>query len=538
VSDALRTGRAARRRESPRLRSISSRSVLRRILLLAAGALAAGTAAAPLSAQQVEREVQVPLDPERGIVEVDLRLREELGLFPEVQGFDSARLFRGAAGQLVLEITSFDQGALVRERRRLTDGQLAELRADIQQRLAAAGRERVVDRSGRAGLILGQTVVGLAYHGWVVPVALDVDSDRGAVASYLLTSGASFLLPYLITRNVAVSVPQRDALFWGATRGILYGLALGYVVAPDDAQIDDFGDGDNQDERVRLALGSAGSVAGSLLGFHGARYFGADDGTVAHGSAVADFGLAAALGTSYALGLFDQEEVVECPLGGPCVVHREGSNRDGWALTLGLGLVSLGGAKLWADAEDYTVGDARALRSFGLLGAQALLPVVEGLVETEDAGDEAEQAIAASAVAGAAVGLFVGNRVLRRTSLSGGDGLLVLAGHVAGGLAALGLTYLLDDSEDIDDTVYLATSAAGSAIGSLLTFRAVRGGGPDASGDASRRPARGSRLAAAEVTITPQGALPALLGARVRRDGGAAATAARLVGAPVLTIRF
>ena len=219
-------------------------------------------------------------------------------------------------------------------------------------------------------------------------------------------------------------------------------------------------------------------------------------------------------------------------------MHREGSNRDGWALTLGLGLVSIGGAKLWADAEDYTVGDARAERSFGLLGAQALLPVVEGLVETEDAGDEAEQAIAASAVAGAAVGLFVGNRVLRRTSLSGGDGLLVLAGHVAGGLAALGLTYLLDDSEDIDDTVYLATSAAGSAVGSLLTFRAVRGGGPDPTGEASRGRARGRGLSAAEITITPQGALPALIGARARRGHDPAAIGAPRAGVPLLSVRF
>jgi hypothetical protein len=36
------------------------------------------------------------------------------------------------------------------------------------------------------------------------------------------------------------------------------------------------------------------------------------------------------------------------------------------------------------------------------------------------------------------------------------------------------VTYLLDGSEDFDDAVYLTTSAAGSALGSLLTFRAVR----------------------------------------------------------------
>jgi hypothetical protein len=428
------------------------------------------------SAQQIEREVQVPLDPGRGIVEVDLRLRDELRLFPEVAAFETARLFRSASGAYVLEISFRDQGVPTRERRPLTDAQLAALRSEIQEALAAAGRERVVERSGRAGLIVGQTVVGLGYHGWALPEALDIDSNRGAVATYLLTSGASFLAPWLITRNTSVSVAQRDAFFWGATRGILYGHTLGFVVAPDEReQREDYWVNQQEDERVRLALGSALSVAGSVLGFHAASRFEAPPGTVALWSAAADFGLAAAFGTSYALGLFDEEDVlVECPLGGPCLTRREGSNRDGYALTFGLGVASLVGAKLWGDAEDYTVGDARALRSFGLLGAQALLPVADAFFDTSDTDDDAEHAIAASAVVGAGAGLFVGNRVLRRSSLSGGNGLLVLAGHVAGGLAALGVTYLLDGSEDFDDAVYLTTSAAGSALGSLLTFRAVR----------------------------------------------------------------
>ena len=512
--------------------------------------LACSVPGGPLTAQQVERAVQVALDAERGIVEVDLRLRDELGLFQDVQSFDSARLFRTASGGYVLEITYLEQGALARERRTLTDAQLAELRGQIQQALTSVGRERVVERSGRAGLILAQTLVGLAYHGWVVPVALDVDSDRGSVASYLLASGASFLLPWLITENTSVSVAQRDAFFWGATRGILYGHALGYVAAPDDIQADEFGNDEEKDERARLVIGSAGSVLGSLLGFYAARRFDASPGTVALWSAAGDFGLAGAFGTSYAAGLFDEEEVlVGCPIGSPCVVRREGSNRDGWALTVGLGAASLVGAKLWGDAEDYTIGDAWALRSFGLLGTQALLPLAVGIFDTEDADDKAEQAIAASAVAGAAAGLFLGNRVLRRTALSGGDGLLVLAGHVAGGLAALGVTYLLDDSEDIDDTVYLTTSAAGSAIGSLLTFRAVRGGRSDTSGEAAGGGAgrglaaglggaAGRGLAAAEVTVSPAAAVAALLqrGAARRPDVGS--SAAPSVSAPVLTIRF
>jgi hypothetical protein len=247
---------------------------------------------------------------------------------------------------------------------------------------------------------------------------------------------------------------------------------------------------------------------------------------VALWSAAGDFGLAGGFGAAYALGLFDQETVFECPETAPCTAYRTGSNTDGYAVAGGLGLASLVGAKLWGDAERYTVGDARALRSFGLLGAHALMPLATALVDDSD--PDQDRAVAAAALTGGAAALFLGNRVLRGTSLSGGDGLLVLAGHVAGGLAALGVTYLLDSGETGDETLYLATSAAGSAIGSLLTFQAVRGGsGPQGSGSLTPNPeGRGS----AAVSFHPEGALAPLLGGG-RRGGNPRS-------APLLTVRF
>src|SRR5688500_20167427 len=158
-----------------------------------------------LGAQQV-REVQVPLDPERGVTEVGPDLRRELGLFPGVDGFQSARLFRQDDGTLILEISRVEGGTLVRERQRLGDQQIAAFRADLGERFAAQGRTRAVDRSGRSGLVLMETVLGIGLYGWAVPVGFDVDSDRGAVASYLLTAGLSFYLPYRITRDASVSI--------------------------------------------------------------------------------------------------------------------------------------------------------------------------------------------------------------------------------------------------------------------------------------------------------------------------------------------
>jgi hypothetical protein len=485
-------------------------SVLRALLTIV---LALALTPSPRAlAQQVEREIQVPLDEARGVVELDARLRDELGLFPEVAGFGTARLFRSEAGVYVLEITYIAQGALARERRRLSDAELASLRADLQSRFAALGRERVVDRSGRAGFIVGQTAVGLGYHGWVVPTVFDIDSSRGAVAAYLLTAGSGFLIPWFITAGRPVSDAQRDAAFWGATRGIAYGLVIGSLVAPEEPEVPI--EDDDTDVRVRLASGSLVSVLGTVAGYNAARLADHAPGTVALWSAVGDFGLATAFGASYALGLFNDTDL-DCP---DCDIDltRKGGN----AATLGLGLASLLAAERWGDAEDYTIGDARALRSFGLLGAHALLaPAVEAFEDSEWQG----QRVVASALVGTWAGLYLGNRALRRTSLSDGEGLLVLAGHVAGGLVALGVTYLLDSGDSASATVYLATSAGGAALGSLLTFNAVRGGDP-VTGHAGSR--------GVDFTFDPAGLLLPVLG-YVSQD-----KATRARSAPFLTLRF
>src|SRR5687767_7282714 len=95
---------------------------------------------APVAAQQTIRETQVPVDPEREVTEIGPDLRRELGLFPGVQGFQSARLFRQDDGTLILEIARVEAGALVRERQRLGAEQLAAFRADLGGRLAARGQ--------------------------------------------------------------------------------------------------------------------------------------------------------------------------------------------------------------------------------------------------------------------------------------------------------------------------------------------------------------------------------------------------------------
>lgn len=413
--------------------------------------LLALAAAASLPAQVVER--QVPVDSTLDVFEITPELRNSLDLFPGVPGFESARLFSTDAGTFVLEITARREGRLIRTRRLLDPEELTAFRADLGRRAAALDAPLVRSREGRGELVLGHTLLALGFHGWAVPVVLDLDSTRGRVAAYLLTAGAGFYLPYHLTRNRSVTEAHRRLSLWGASRGGIAGATLGGLL-----------EGDGGDERVHLGLALAGSVAGSLGGFAVAGSARPEEGTAALWSAMGDFGMAFGFGSALAAGFYDRESVIaENGFSEESYVNLRAGNALG-LLGTGAGLLA---GRWMGEREDYTVGDATVLRASGLLGAHVALPVANAL----DADDEGH---VAAALVGAAAGIGVGDRLLRPESFSAGQGILVAVGQLAGGLSALGLAYLVDDGAD--ELTYLTTSALGSVAGFTLTFRALGGG--------------------------------------------------------------
>jgi hypothetical protein len=488
-------------------------------LVAAAALLSAVPAAARAQVPEgeVRREAVVALDPARGIGVLEARLRGELGLFGEVEGFVSATLLRPLeGGGWVLELTTRLGGETVRERRPLDAAGLAELRSRIAAAFEARGLTGAVEREGRGGLVLSSTLLGLGYYGWAVPDALGIDSERGTLAGYLLTSGASFLVPYLATRSRAVSRAAASGATWGGTRGIALGTILGDLLALEAE--------DDNRRRARNGVGVLGSVLTGLAGFAYAGHADHDRGRVALAGALGDFALAGAFTTAYALGLYKGE--IECE-GDVCGGPSSEARRGGHAVGLALGMAGVGIAARHARDARIGRGDVRVLQSSGVLGVQLVAPLAWAALH--DGGDAEERAFAGILVAGAAGGLLVGHRYGVGRALTPSDGLLVLAGHLAGGAAALGITHLLDD-DDRDATVYLSTSGVGSLAGALFTYRAVSGGaqrdGPGA--------APGARAGRAGVEFHPLG----LLAGVAQRARGGRESSGTLRIPPLLTIRF
>lgn len=458
--------------------------------------VASGAAPPPLMGQV--RESQVPIDEAGTVLDLTPNLRTATGLVPDAAGFQVARVFELEDGGFVLEVSWAESGRLTRERTPLSTDELAELRQRVSEALARTPTAVPIPREGRGGLVWGATGLGLGFYGWAIPASADVDDGRTAVATYLLTAASSFYLPYRLTRNRAVTDAHRSLSLWAATRGAIYGGTLGLGLA-DRGDRPVFEDDDDA-WRVALAVGTATSVVGGVLGFKAVDWTGIDEGTAQMRGTLIDFSTAAGFGVAYAAGLYD-EKTVDTSDGFP--VREEPDLLPPNLLALAAtGIGAWGASRVGGDGA-YTPGDVHVLRSFGLMGAQALLPVANLVDE-----DEAKTHVA-GAILGAAPGLYLGNRLLRDESFSGGNGVLVAAGHLAGGLLGAGLTYLVDPDTDRDELIYMTTSALGSAAGLAFTYRALRGDGDQTASSYDRAaPGRGD----VQVSLNPTGLLPVLAG--------------------------
>src|SRR5690606_7549101 len=81
------------------------------------------------------------------------------------------------------------------------------------------------DTRGGAALIAQDAIAGLAFYGWAVPLALEMDGSK-AGAAYLLASSASSFVPFVATRTDAVSRGMAGLNRYGITRGAAHGLLL------------------------------------------------------------------------------------------------------------------------------------------------------------------------------------------------------------------------------------------------------------------------------------------------------------------------
>jgi hypothetical protein len=380
------------------------------------------------------QEVQVPLDREGKIEIIDSDLEKKLGLFTTYQGFREARLYQISDTSYVLEITYQPADRTMKARLPLTASAVKDLRDKVSLRITEQAPEAALNHEGRTSMIIGSTTLSLGFYGWAVPVVLETDNGKTALALYMLTSGAGFFLPLVVTNSIDVTDANAILYVYGGTRGIIHGVFLNNLLLGEDATA-----------RGGIAFGMLGSIGESIGGFSVASKMPA--GKASTIGVYGDFGFGLALG---ACGLLD--------------FFHSGQERAA-ATTVLLG--SAGGmiaGNLLTNHQPYTRGDAFVLEGAGLLGAYIPIAALDLF------GVEGGKTYEAASMLGSVAGLALAHgSLLRGKDFTTGQGVLVQLGTLGGALTGAGIAYLFSSSRG-DGTLFLTSSAIGALGGFALTY--------------------------------------------------------------------
>ena len=327
----------------------------------------------------------------------------------------------------------------------------------------APGPRRSTVKGERLALLGTSTALGLGLYGWTVPGVLGVEANKSAgafVGVYMLTAAGSFILPQLLISD-RVSPGQANLAFYGGTRGIWQGVLVGALLA---GELDP--DHHWRGWEASMLLGSLGGLIG---GYHLARATDMTAGEARTMAAVGDLGLAMGFGAGFLLR-FDGEPLV-CPVDSEnpgCFGFNPQADSQARKMAaaglLGSGLGLVGGYVL-GKHRDHTWGDGEVLRGATLLGIWSAWGLVEAGGTTVSLDN---RPFTASLMAGGALGLLAGDRLVRRTDFSVGQAILVDLGTISGGLVGAGATWLIagDDAE----RPFVIASALGAIGGFAWTY--------------------------------------------------------------------
>jgi len=383
-------------------------------------------AASPAMAQ----EERVPLTADGSLFVLTPEIEDELNLFPDVDGFQQAELYKISETEYELVIEYSADGRTLRDRRSLTEQGASDLRSRIRTGLSAANIRMTRDDDGRYGLLAATTVLSLT-EGALIGDAVGLEGD--GVGTMTLIGGATgFFAPLILSRKRGATEAEADMVFYGGTQGFLHGVQLYYLFRGDDVD----------EGRGVSALAGLGGMTESIAGYVIARENNWTGGHAEMTSFSGYAGNAIGLGTAIAIGGDDSSD----------------------RLISGLSLTgSLVGGYLGhrlGRTNQYTQGDARIYFLSGLTFAN----LTGSLYAASTSSVDNESVAAGLITASGATGLIVGRSLVRQKRFSKTEGNITVLGGIAGSLFGAGIGVTSDASGDATALLQATGALAGGAI--------------------------------------------------------------------------
>ena len=390
------------------------------------------------------QEVQVPIDQSGSVMEITPELSKELNLYTDVNGFQSAKLYRSNDTLYLLEISWQQDEKSLRKREQLNVIQVAELRKKISEGFNHSTNTYPIDQSGRGTYL--NTMVGLSfgYYGWSVPLLFNNLDARGAVALYLLTAGVCILYAHGAISNTEITKEGAVAFQYGATRGIVHGSALYCIIAGESSE----------NNRWFLPVSSLASVIEGMSLMSSVQKNRTPIGNIYSVGVLEDFGIGIGVGSafliregdSFTLESKDLRLLGSSVLAGSVAGYLVGTSMVG--------------------STTYSSGDADILQTTGLLGMSAAFSIAD-LV-----GVEKRKPLVTSSMVGSLAGLAIGNLLTSTKNFSEAAGTSVRLYTSLGTIIGLGTAYVVS-SESSDRTIFVSLATVGALTGFTLAYISV-----------------------------------------------------------------
>lgn len=421
-------------------------------------------------------QVSIPFD-EMGTTRVlrpvrakQLRLAMLDSLLAPFPGYSSARLFTRDDSLYVLEVSTVDRNRTRRSDVMLSPDDLDRLRLAIGHRLQRLPLEPdTLDGSGRRAFLTQNAGLGIMFYGPAVPFILDLPLGLPAAGAYVVSTGSSFIIPWLASQNSALTSSMTSLSWYGSTRGLAHGLLLADPMSHDVL--------DRQVRRDAVAAMLTTSVLEGYVGYLWARSNGLSAGTTTTIATGGDFGF----------------------LWGYNIAAMSGSDQVEWNSARSRAMLAgswtgLALGHVLGSNRQYSYGDALVMRNMGYLGILVSTTIAD---LTQRPHQRDPRVYSAALLSGSLIGLAYGDRQVHDYNFEPSDGVNLQLGTAAGAVMGLGVTALTNSHSSRG---YWIGATAGALVGYHVTYGAVTRGIRHPRDDASSW----------RFEIAPEGALVAL----------------------------
>jgi hypothetical protein len=388
------------------------------------------------------------MDKDGKISYIDSVLNNKIGVFDTYPGFIEARLFQLNDTAFSMEIYYMIDEKYNRHRINMNIAQVDSFRLNVSQKLINKV-SNAIDQNGRAELLWGLTMAGMACYGLAAVYITDTEGTS-ASGLYMLTSAASFLIPYALTKNTPVSDGAARLSVWGAYSGTMHGLLLYNLLGLEKTVTDGYPPYQysytTSNQQALWGLIALTSIAEAYTGYSIAQNNNFSDGKsdVLINTSIACTG--ALPGLLYLAGMKDSKAFYGTTILG---------SLSGYIL-----------GNYISNTQNYSRGDAMCLTNSWILGAAVPASLLIAAKSVEP------KLYIGTAILGAGIGMAIGNQLVTGKDFTTSQGVYMTLGSLGGAFVAGGISLLLMSNKGDNWEVIPTIISLGAVGGFALTYSA------------------------------------------------------------------